>query len=110
MVVFLSNSAYAASGTTAGGVAVTVTSTHSTAPDLTYTPSPSTRVDYVTSTTAYTIVTASSKTDADTGVQYCLVSANSIIFMRAQQSAGGIDSAGSTPGTEASNFTARGGS
>lgn len=110
MVILLSSSAYAATATTtAGGADVTLTSTHGTAPDLTYTPSPSTLMSVVTSTTAYTIASASSKTDLTTGIEYCLISGDSIVYMKTQATAATVTSAGSTAGTIAADFAAKGG-
>ncbi len=112
IIAFFSGSAYAAdTTTTVGGADVTMTSTHGTAPDLVYTPSPSTLMSVVTSTIAYTIVAASSKTDDTTGVEYCLLSGNSIVYMKTQATTATVSSNGGTAGDLAdTDFGARGGS
>lgn len=112
MVMLLSGNVYAATAdTSTGGADVTLTSTHTTAPDLTYTPSPSTVMSVVTSTSAYTIVAASAKTDTDTGIEYCLVSGSSVVYMDTQATEGDVtDATGETAGDVPSGFGAKGGS
>ncbi len=80
-IMCFTSSVYAAALTqTTGGTTVTVTpGTVADYPVLTFQPSPGIILEGVTSTIAYTIVSASNKSGAS-GIAYCLISADGIIY------------------------------
>ena len=62
----------------------TLTIVSDTGPGLTFNPSPSTVMSSFTSGTEYTIIAASSKTTADNGIEYGVVSSSNSVYQMKQ--------------------------
>ena len=90
LCVGLSSTAFAGASAWSAGVLTVNTTSSATCPGpaMTYTPSPSTLMSSFTSATAYTIASASSKTDTNNGMEYGILSTNEGYFQRAQTAAG----------------------
>lgn len=90
--VGLSSTAFAAAVTQSGGT-LTITTPTATCPgpDLVYTPSPSSLMSACSSSTAYTITAASSKTDTNNGMEYGIRSINEGYFQRKQVEANKVE-------------------
>lgn len=88
---------------------ITISGTNSGGGDLVFTPSPSTTMNPATTPSAFTIVSASTKTTQANGIEYALISADGNIYQM-KQAADGIATAAGTAGVVPTGFAVKGGS
>ena len=88
---------------------VTISDSNAGGGDLVFTPSPSTTMNTATSASAFTIVSASTKTTTANGIEYALVSADGNIYQMKQAKDATATAAG-TAGTVPTDFAVKGGS
>ena len=88
LFMIMSFATMAAAGATAetstGGADVVIGGTSDTGGALTYNPSPSTLMSVQSSATSFTVISASSKTTTDTGIEYGIKSSETDIFQMRQ--------------------------
>ena len=90
---------------------ITIDGSNAGGGNLDFSASPNTLMSEVTSATAFTIVTASSKTTMANGIEYCMVSVDGYIRQMKQAADGAVtDVSAATPGTYPANFVVKGGS
>lgn len=78
--------------------------------NLVFKASPNTLVSHSTDATAFTLVTASSKTTTENGIEYCMVSIDGYIRQMKQAADGAVtDISGDAAGAIPADFTVKGG-
>lgn len=96
-------------GSAAWAGTVTIKDSNAGGGDLVFQSSPSTLMSEVTSGSAFTIVSASSKTTKANGIEYCLISGNGNIYQMKQAGDGAVTTAGTTAGAlAATGFAVKG--